>query len=65
MQALGLQLMPSHFVAFMPQELEDRLAQLELSHMSRKEEQIDSTWFRAVPTRGGGYNLIVVSQSAK
>ncbi len=65
MQALGLQMHPNHFVAFMPQELEDRLAKMEQQYMGRKEENIDATWFKVVPKRAGGYDVVVNKQTAK
>jgi hypothetical protein len=65
MQALGLQLMPNHFVAFMPQDLEDRLAKMELQYMGRKEEQIDATRFKVLPKSGGSYDVKVFDQTTK
>jgi hypothetical protein len=47
MQALGLTLRPEHFVAFMPQELEDMLFKLEREKAgSRPEDDILETHFR-------------------
>jgi hypothetical protein len=65
MQALGLQMTPSHFAAFMPLELEERLARMELKYMGRKEEQIIKTRFLVIPKQGGGYDIRVESQLGK
>jgi len=66
MDTLGLPMTPNHFVAFMPQELEQRLAEMELKFANRKEEQIDETKFKVVRRqKGGGYDVIVVGQTAK
>ncbi len=62
--ALGLRKVPSHFVAFMPEELENKLFQLELSYAGRTEEEIYSTRFR-VRRDGGSYVPYVVEQKPK
>jgi hypothetical protein len=47
MATLGLSIRPSHFVAFMPPELEDKLFELEKKHArGHSEDQIDETRFR-------------------
>lgn len=63
-RALGLSEVPSHFVAFMPQELEDKLFQEELNYRGRKEDEIYSTQFR-VERINGKYVPVVVSQKEK
>jgi hypothetical protein len=62
-QALGLQMTPNHFVAFMPQDLEERLANMELKFMGRKEDHIVATRFKVIPKRGGGYDVTVFDQT--
>jgi hypothetical protein len=64
MSTLGLQMTPSHFVAFMPEKLEAELADKELKFMGRKEEQIFETRFKVI-RKGGTYDVIVVSQAPK
>jgi hypothetical protein len=55
MTVLGLSIRPSHFVAFMPVELEDRLFEMEKKHaQGRPEEHIKETVFRVRRT-GGRY----------
>jgi hypothetical protein len=68
---LGVRLpfIPSHFVAFMPEELEQKLFQLEKdylnkNHPGRTEEDILETKFRINRT-GGGYEPAVESQNVK
>jgi hypothetical protein len=64
MDALGLQMRPSHFVAFMPEKLEQELFRLELDYKHLKEEQIHETKFEVV--RGsGGYRAKVIDQVRK
>jgi hypothetical protein len=47
MGALGIPLVPSHFVAFIPQEVEDQLYKLERAHAgTRPEDDIKHTYFR-------------------
>jgi hypothetical protein len=64
--ALGVRLRPapSHFVAFMPAQLEDRLFELERDYKGLKEDQIEETKFKAVRT-GKGFDVQVVSQTPK
>src|SRR5262249_13837392 len=51
MGALGLAIRPSHFVAFMPEELENKLFELEKARAGgRPEAQINETKSRAVRT---------------
>jgi hypothetical protein len=64
MSALGLNLRPSHFVAFMPQELEEKLFQMEKAYKGLSEDQIHETKFRVERT-GRGYEPRVVSQTPK
>jgi hypothetical protein len=61
MQALGLNVRPSHFVAFMPPELEDKLARLEREFAGRGENQIGRTRFRVIVSRGK-YDVEVIDQ---
>jgi hypothetical protein len=54
MGALGLSIRPSHFVAFMPEELENKLFELERARAGgRPEEKINETKFRVVRTAKG------------
>jgi hypothetical protein len=62
--ALGLNRMPSHFVAFMPPELEDKLFKLELDYRGLKEEDIYETRFRIRRTPHG-YEPEVIDQRSK
>jgi hypothetical protein len=64
-QALGIPWRPDHFVAFMPQELEERLAAMELKYRGLTEDQIFETRFKAVRRPGGGYDVIVTGQTPK
>jgi hypothetical protein len=65
LDALGLQGMhPSHFVAFMPESLEQKLFKMELNFRGLKEDQIHETKFEVV--RGpGGYQPRVIEQIPK
>jgi hypothetical protein len=55
MAALGLSIRPSHFVAFMTPQIEDKLFELERKHArGRPEDQINETRFR-VRQLGGRY----------
>jgi hypothetical protein len=64
MDALGLRMHPSHFVAFMPKMLEDKLFQLELKYKGLREDQIHETKFEV--TRGsGGFEPRVIDQVPK
>jgi hypothetical protein len=52
---LGLRgkVQPTHFVAFMPAHLEEKLAQMEKSYANREEDDIEETHFRIMPGPGG------------
>jgi len=57
MQALGVPLHPSHFVAFMPEELETKLFQMEKDYIQQhfpglREDQIHETRFQVVGGAG-------------
>jgi hypothetical protein len=62
MQALGLRENPDRFVAFMPQELEDKLFELELGYHHWKEDEIAETIFQVRVSGGGKCTPYVVSQ---
>jgi hypothetical protein len=64
MQALGLNRRPSHFVAFMPEELEQKLFELEHKYRGLKEEQIHETRFKVNHT-ARGYEPEVIHQTPK
>ena len=64
MQALGLKMRPSHFVAFMPEKLEQKLFKLELEYEGLKEDQIDETKFEVVKT-ANCYEPRVIDQTPK
>jgi hypothetical protein len=69
MAILGLPLRPSHFVAFMPEELEQKLFRLEKAyldkrHHGRTEDDILETKFKINRT-GKGYEPEVSSQKVK
>lgn len=61
MQALGLNFRPTHFCAFLPLELEEKLARLERDFAGRGEDQIGRTRFR-VTVSGGKYDVQVIDQ---
>jgi hypothetical protein len=68
---LGIQLpkLPSHFVAFMPEELEQKLYRLEEAYLKkhypgRSEESITETRFR-IDVRGGKYEPEVIGLKVK
>jgi hypothetical protein len=61
MRAFGLDLRPDHFAAFMPAELEVKLARLEREYAGHHENQIARTRFR-VEWSGKGYVFVVVDQ---
>ncbi|HVX64155.1 MAG TPA: hypothetical protein VHC19_26265 [Pirellulales bacterium] len=54
----------SYMLAFLPQTLEDNMLKRELAYGNLKEDQIAKTEFEVV-RRGGGYDVIVVSQTPK
>ncbi len=60
-RALGLT-PTSYMLAFLPQTLEDNMLKQELAYGNLKEDQIAKTEFEVV-RRGGGYDVIVVSQT--
>jgi hypothetical protein len=64
MTVLGVKEKPSHFVAFMPQELEDKLFRLEKAYKGLPEDQIEATKFKVLRT-AKGYDVQVVEQTAK
>jgi hypothetical protein len=69
MAILGVQLRPSHFVAFMPEELEQKLFKMEKDWLAKKnagrtEDDIVETRFRIKRT-GGRYEPEVVNQTVK
>jgi len=67
MQALHCDLQPKHFVAFMPEALEEKLAKLEKEYCERRgrnEDQIEETKFRVKPDGRGGYVAEVEFQTA-
>jgi hypothetical protein len=60
MQTLGIPARPSRFVAFMPEQLEKKLFEMEKAAMMRQagkydEDRIKETVFRVLPLPGGGY----------
>lgn len=63
-QALRLDFTPRSFWAFFPKSLEEDLARKERSFRNRRPEDIDETIFQ-VTIREGGYNIVVVEQTAK
>lgn len=69
MSVLGVPLRPSHFLAFMPESLEKKLLDLEISylhkrHAGRKEDDIESTRFQ-IRVQGGKYEPVVIEQKLK
>lgn len=64
MSALGVRVRPSHFVAFMPHELEQKLLRLEKAHRGLEEDQIFETKFRIVE-KDGRFEPEVVEQTPK
>ncbi len=64
-QALHVSPIPPHMIAFLPLDLEDKMLKLELAFKSAKsEDDIQQTQFKVV-SRGGGYDVIVISQRLK
>ncbi len=61
---LGVQMRPSHFVAFMPQELEQRLGDMERQYQGLAEDEIYETKFKVYRT-ANGYDVKVLNQSRK
>jgi hypothetical protein len=64
LSAIGVNGYASHFVAFMPRELEEELARKELAFHGLTEDQIYETKFK-VYREGGKYNVKVVDQKKK
>jgi hypothetical protein len=69
MSVLHLKLMPSHFLALMPVELEEKLLRLETDYLKRKhpgrnEDDIKATKFR-IQVRKGKYEPEVIGQELK
>lgn len=69
MGILGVRLRPSHFVAFMPEELEKKLFELEKKyldahHKGRTEDDIQETRFR-INQSGSAYEPQVIDQKVK
>lgn len=62
--ALRLNAVPTHFIAFMPESLELKLAQLEKAYKGLDEKQIFETKFTIVRT-GSGFEPRVFSQTQK
>lgn len=63
-QLLGARSAP-FMVVFLPRPLEDKMLKLELAFKgARSEDEIAQTEFEAVP-RGGGYDVIVISQKLR
>ena len=65
MAALGARGNPSHFIAFMPLELEAKLFQRELAFQGLREDQIFETKFKCVRGPGGKYDVRVIDQKRK
>jgi len=60
-----LRVPPAPFmVAFLPLELEARMAELEKNYQGRQEEEIRSTIFEVI-RRGGKYDVMVIKQTLK
>jgi hypothetical protein len=64
MRALGLNLKSDRFIAFMPQELEEKLFELEKKFRGLREDDIEETVFK-VRLSDGKYAPYVVSQKEK
>jgi hypothetical protein len=64
MSALGLRLRPSHFRAFMPEKLEQKLFELERDYRGLAEDQIEETKFRMIE-RNGRFEPQVIEQTPK
>jgi hypothetical protein len=61
-QALGLHQRPDRFVAFMPQELEEKLFEEELKYQKLSEEEIEETTFQVRVSSSGKYYPVVIAQ---
>jgi hypothetical protein len=64
LQILKVSMRPTHFVAFMPQELEQRLGEMERQYQSLAEDEIYETKFKVFRTPNG-YDVKVINQSRK
>jgi hypothetical protein len=64
MNVLQVRLRPSHFVAFMPIELEEELFKLERAYKGLEEDQIHETKFRILES-GGKFRPEVMEQTPK
>lgn len=64
MAALKYSGQPSHFVAYMPRQLEAEMFNLELKFRGRREDQIHATRFEVLRTPAG-YRVIVVDQTGR
>jgi hypothetical protein len=64
LQILHVNMRPSHFVAFMPQELEQRLGEMERQYQGTPEDEIYETKFKVFRTPNG-YDVKVVNQTRK
>jgi hypothetical protein len=64
MKALQLKLRPAHFVAFMPDQLENKLLRLEKAYRGLEEDRIYETRFRIVE-KNGRFEPEVVEQTPK
>jgi hypothetical protein len=62
LSVLGVRQPASHFVAFMPQDLEVKLFEKELAYKNRREDEIFETKFK-VTRRGGAYDVEVTQQT--
>jgi hypothetical protein len=59
---LGVRQPASHFVAFMPQQLEAKLFEKEIAYKNRREDEIFETKFKVIH-RGGAYDVEVTQQT--
>jgi hypothetical protein len=65
MGALGVGSNPSHFVAFMPEELEKRLSRMEQQYRGLPEDKIYETKFDCFKGPDGKYDVRVTAQTPK
>jgi hypothetical protein len=65
LNALGVNLDITHFVAFMPPAVEEKLYQIERDKYGRREDEIYETKFKVRRTPAGRFEPYVVSQTAK
>lgn len=64
-EVLGLKPVPPHLVCFFPRYIEDDMLRKELAYAHRREEDIHETRFHLVHTPTRGYEIEVISQTAK